>query len=143
VGIKFIAATCNACEDCEAGDEAICASAKSSIYDVPGTFQQFAVACTSQLTPIPAGLDMAVAAPILCAGLTVWKGLKTTQAKKGQWVAIPGAGGGLGSLAVQYAVYMGLKVIAIDTGAEKRHMLEGMGVDSFIDFRETPDVVKA
>jgi propanol-preferring alcohol dehydrogenase len=80
VGIKFIAATCNACEDCEAGDEAICASAKSSIYDVPGTFQQFAVAYTSQLTPIPAGLDMAVAAPILCAGLTVWRGVKTTQA---------------------------------------------------------------
>jgi propanol-preferring alcohol dehydrogenase len=86
---------------------------------------------------------MAVAAPILCAGLTVWRGLKQTGAKEGQWIAIPGAGGGLGSLAVQYAVYRGLKVIAIDSGADKKKMLEEMGAAVFIDFNETKDLVES
>jgi NADPH:quinone reductase-like Zn-dependent oxidoreductase len=54
-----------------------------------------AIAYTSQLTPIPDGLDLIQAAPILCAGLTVYKALKESDAKPGQWVGIPGAGGGL------------------------------------------------
>lgn len=84
---------------------------------------------------------MAAAAPILCAGLTVWRGLKHTNAQPGQWVAIPGAGGGLGTLAVQYAVYKGLNVIAIDSGDEKKTLLKAMGVRAFVDFKEATDLV--
>jgi propanol-preferring alcohol dehydrogenase len=65
-------------------------------------------------------------APILCAGITVYKGLKESGAKPGQWVAVVGAGGGLGSLACQYAKAMGLRTIAIDTGDEKNKMCTGM-----------------
>ncbi len=86
---------------------------------------------------------MAVAAPILCAGLAVWRGLKQKGAREGQWIAVPGAGGGLGSLAVQYAVYRGLKVIAIDSGADKKKMLEEMGAAVFMDFNETKDLVES
>jgi len=100
------------------------------------------VSYTSQLTPIPATLDLATAAPILCAGLTVWRALKHTHTQPGQWIAIPGAGGGLGTLAVQYAVYRGLNVIAIDSG-DKRAMLEALGICAFVDFMTTNSVTDA
>jgi propanol-preferring alcohol dehydrogenase len=98
------------------------------------------------------------AAPILCSGITVLKALKESGAKAGDWIAIPGAGGGLGHLAVQYACYMGLNVIAIDTGEEKKALCDKFGwVDAemlllfdarrsaaaFVDFKTAPDLVKA
>ena len=82
-------------------------------------------------------------APILCAGITVYKGLKESGAKPGQTVAIVGAGGGLGSLAQQYAKAMGLRVIAIDAGEEKRKMsLEQLGAEKFVDFSESQNIAK-
>lgn len=82
-------------------------------------------------------------APILCAGITVYKGLKESGARPGQTVAIVGAGGGLGSIATQYAKAMGLRVIAIDTGDEKKQMcLEKLGATSFVDFATSSNVVK-
>lgn len=136
---------------------------------VPGTFQHYVVSFTRYLTPIPKGLDLAEAAPVLCeskyrrrdplgssvprigrqpklppflttvltvgAGVTVLNGLKACQLSLGDWVAVPGAGGGLGHLAVQYAIATGMKVVGIDTGAEKRKLVEDYG-GVFIDFRE-------
>ena len=82
-------------------------------------------------------------APVLCAGITVYKGLKESGAKPGQTVAIVGAGGGLGSLALQYAKAMGLRAIAIDSGEEKKKMCtEQLGAYSFIDFATSKNVVK-
>ena len=82
-------------------------------------------------------------APVLCAGITVYKGLKESGARPGQTVAIVGAGGGLGSLAQQYAKAMGLRVIAIDTGDEKKKMcLEQLGAEAFVDFATSKNVVK-
>ena len=69
------------------------------------------------------------------AGVTVLNGLKACQLSFGNWVAVPGAGGGLGHLAVQYAIAAGMKVVGIDTGAEKRKLVEGYG-GVFIDFKE-------
>lgn len=100
-------------------------------------------AYTSQLTRIPDNLDLAEAAPILCAGVTVYKALKNSKARAGQWVCIPGAGGGLGSLALQYARYMGLKTIAIDSGAEKEALCKEYGASAFIDFKKVTDMVAA
>jgi alcohol dehydrogenase, propanol-preferring len=80
-------------------------------------------------------------APVLCAGLTVYKGLKESGARPGQTVAIVGAGGGLGSLACQYAKAMGMNIIAIDAGDEKRDMTAKLGATSFVDFSKTSDVV--
>jgi NADPH:quinone reductase-like Zn-dependent oxidoreductase len=67
--------------------------------------------------------------------VTVLNGLKACQLSYGDWVAVPGAGGGLGHLAVQYAIATGMKVVGIDTGAEKRKLVEGYG-GVFIDFKE-------
>jgi alcohol dehydrogenase, propanol-preferring len=87
-------------------------------------------------------MDLAAVAPVLCAGITVYKGLKESGARPGQTVAIVGAGGGLGSLAQQYAKAMGLHIIAIDTGDEKKKMCEQLGAQAFVDFATSKNVVK-
>lgn len=95
----------------------------------------------NHVTPIPESLDSAGAASLLCAGVTTYKALKVANVKAGDYVAIPGAGGGLGHLAVQYAVNMGLKVIAIDTGDAKRELVKKLGATEWIDFKQSKDLV--
>lgn len=60
--------------------------------------------------------------------------------KPGQWIVLPGAGGGLGHLAIQYARAMGMRVIAIDGGEQKRELCEKLGAEVFIDFTTTSDI---
>jgi len=89
---------------------------------------------------IPDRLSDVEAGPILCAGVTTWKALKETEVQPGQWVAVSGVGG-LGQLAVQYAVAMGLHVIAIDIDAEKLLAAKRMGAEMTINAQQD-DVVK-
>ncbi|KAF5379106.1 hypothetical protein D9615_005953 [Tricholomella constricta] len=141
VGIKWLADSCLNCEQCRKGREQNCDQAKLSGFTVDGTFSQYVVSYVRHVTPIPDGFDSNAAASILCAGLTVYRALKYSQTSPGDWVVLPGAGGGLGHLAVQYAKYMGLRVIAIDTGAEKKELCQGLGADLWIDFKESKDIV--
>ena len=99
------------------------------------TVCRYAVSFTRHLTPIPAGLDLAQAAPVLCAGVTVWKAIKQSNTKPGDYILIAGAGGGLGHLAVQYAAAMSLRVIAVDTGADKKALCASYGAEIFLDFK--------
>lgn len=123
-------------------DEPLCAKATLSGYTVDGTFQQYCVANAAHVAKIPKDVPLDAISPILCAGITVYKGLKESGARPGQTVAIVGAGGGLGSLAQQYAKAMGLRVIAVDAGDEKKKMCEEMGASAFVDFSKSSDVVK-
>lgn len=123
------------------GFEASCPQALCSGFSVDGSFQTYAISYAAHLTPIPKELSLDQAAPILCAGLTVYKALKEANLIPGQYVAIPGAGGGLGHLCVQYAVGFGYRVIAIDTGAEKKALCQQLGAETFIDFKTTNDLV--
>ncbi|WVQ81821.1 hypothetical protein IAT38_003948 [Cryptococcus sp. DSM 104549] len=141
VGIKWLADSCLACEPCRRGYEMNCEKAKLSGYTTDGTFSEYVVSFTNHVTPIPENLDSAGAASILCAGVTTYKALKVSNTKVGDWVALPGAGGGLGHLAVQYAKAMGLKVVAIDTGAAKEKMVKSLGADAWVDFKTSKDVV--
>lgn len=81
---------------------ALCKSAQCSGYTVDGSFQQYAVSYTSQLSLIPDGLPLDDAAPILCAGVTVYKAIKESNAHAGEYVVVLGAGGGLGHLAGKF-----------------------------------------
>jgi len=67
--------------------------------------------------------------------------LKESGARPGQWVALPGAGGGLGHLSVQYANAMGLRVLAVDTGKEKEELCKKLGAEAFVDFKTSKDVI--
>ncbi|EIN08458.1 GroES-like protein [Punctularia strigosozonata HHB-11173 SS5] len=141
VGIKWLADSCLRCEMCRKGLEQCCPDAKLSGYTVDGTFQHYVVSYTNHVSPIPENLDSTEAASILCAGVTVYRAIKYSNTKVGDFIVLPGAGGGLGHLAVQYANAMGLRVIAIDTGADKKELTLKLGAEHWIDFRETKDLV--
>ncbi|KAG1776333.1 chaperonin 10-like protein [Suillus placidus] len=143
VGIKWLAYSCLNCEQCLNGREQNCPKAKLSGFTTDGTFAQYTVSYVHHVTPIPQNIDSNAAASILCAGLTVYRALKYSRAKIGEWVVLPGAGGGLGHLAVQYAVAMGLRVVAIDTGLEKKKLCLELGAEKWIDFKEAKDIVQA
>ncbi|KAJ6548131.1 chaperonin 10-like protein [Mycena vulgaris] len=100
VGIKWIANTCLKCEMCRTGNEPSCTMAFTMTHGrgVDGTFADYVLSYVDYATPIPENLDSAAATPLLCAGLTIYRALKETKPKVGNWVAIPGAGGGLGHL---------------------------------------------
>ncbi|CAG8090638.1 unnamed protein product [Penicillium nalgiovense] len=142
VGVQWINTSCGDCEFCFQGDEPLCPSVQLSGYTVDGTFQQYCVCKASNAVRIPEGITLDAAAPILCAGMTVHKALKEANLKQGQIVAIAGAGGGLGSLACQYAKACGYKVLALSTGPSKELMCtKKLGVDYYVDYKASPDLV--
>jgi len=142
VGIKWVAAICGTCPACLAGHDGVCFNQKISGYYTPGTFQQYVTSQSSYVTPIPEKLDSASAAPLLCAGVTVFSALRKSGALSGEWVAILGAGGGLGHLATQIASKgMGMRVVGIDSGDKKELALES-GAEGFVDFQSSKDVEK-
>lgn len=128
-GIKWLNGSCGECEFCRQSDTPLCANAQLSGYTVDGTFQQYALGKATHASKIPEGVPLDATAPVLCAGITVYKGLKESGVRPGQTVAIVGAGGGLGSLAQQYAKAMGLRIVAIDGGDEKKAMCEKLGTE--------------
>ncbi|KAH7338781.1 putative ADH1-alcohol dehydrogenase I [Rhizoctonia solani] len=143
VGVKWLGSSCLSCEACNRGNEPICSSAVKTGLVVDGTFQQYAVSYAAHVTPIPEAVPLHLAAPILCAGVTVYKAIKLADTLPGDIVVIPGAGGGLGHLAIQYAVNgFGLRVIAIDTGDNKKELCLKLGAETFIDFKESNNLVE-
>ncbi|GJE85049.1 zinc-dependent alcohol dehydrogenase [Phanerochaete sordida] len=141
VGIKWLADSCLDCELCRKGLEQSCAKGKYSGFTVDGTFSQYVLSYVRHVTPIPENMDSAEAASILCAGITVYRAIKYSRSNIGDWICLPGAGGGLGHLAVQYAAAMGLRVLAVDTGAQKKELVMKLGAEAWVDFRETKDLV--
>jgi len=133
VGIKYAADACLNCDNCLIGGETTCPSVKVSGYYTPGTFQQYVVSSATYVTPIPDGIELASAGPLMCGGITVYTALKRSRTKFGDWVLISGAGGGLGHLGIQYAKAIGARVIALDHGS-KRGLCEELGADAFVDF---------
>jgi alcohol dehydrogenase, propanol-preferring len=102
-GIKWIWSICGHCEYCRNGgsEELHCPNQRDSGVNVPGTFQQYAVADGRYTTKIPDGVSDEEAAPLMCGGVTAYCGCKKSGVRAGQWVALLGAGGGLGHIAVQ------------------------------------------
>lgn len=141
-GVKFVSGPCWQCEYCQEGHEYNCDNREMLGYTIDGSFQQYATVDAFGAPKIPEGMDLAKVAPILCAGITVYRALKTTTAIAGDWVAISGCSGGLGLLAVQYAKAMGFRVIGIDGGADKKAAALKGGVEVFLDFTEEDNIVK-
>lgn len=141
VGLKWLHGSCMSCEQCRQSNESLCSEASLSGYTVDGSFQQYAVGKAAHVARIPKDCDLAGVAPILCAGLTVYKALKSSGVRPGQSVVIAGAGGGLGVFAIQYAKAMGLRVTALDGGDEKRKVCTELGADTFVDFKTSTDIV--
>ena len=141
VGIPWLYSACGHCDHCYAGWETLCKQQQNSGYSVNGSFAEYCLADGEYVGVIPEGVDLLAIAPILCAGVTVYKGLKMTEAKTGDWVAISGIGG-LGHVAVQYAKTMGFNVVAIDVDDSKLELAKSLGADVGINALKT-DVKEA
>jgi propanol-preferring alcohol dehydrogenase len=137
VGLAWLYSADGHCEFCLSGWETLCQEQKNSGYSVNGSFAQYALANADYLASIPRELSFVDAAPILCAGVTTYKGLKETGARAGEWVVISGAGG-LGHVAIQYAKAMGLHVAVVELGPEKTAFAKKLGAEIAID-AETQD----
>lgn len=152
VGVKWLYSACRECSVCRKGYYHNCARQANTSRHVPGTLQQYVVADARFLTRIPAALKEEVAAPLLCAGLTMSGAfsrldtdanifLRGGAKKEDFWVVISGSGGGLGHIGVQIASRIKhYRVIAIDTGDDKRQLSLDCGAEAFIDFKTEPDV---
>jgi len=128
VGVAWLHDACGACEHCTAGWETLCEAQHNSGYGVDGAFAEYVLGAAAYVARLPDCPDFAAMAPILCAGVTTYKGIKETEARPGQWLAIAGLGG-LGHLAVQYAKAMGLHVAALDVTEEKLALARMLGAD--------------
>lgn len=128
VGIAWLHDACATCEYCVTGWETLCEAQHNSGYGVDGAFAEYAIGSAAYVARLPARPDFMAIAPILCAGVTTYKGIKETDTKPGQWLAISGIGG-LGHLAVQYAKAMGLHVAALDVTDDKLALARSLGAD--------------
>lgn len=132
VGVAWLHDACGACEYCETGWETLCEHQHNTGYSVDGGYAEYVIASAPYVGRLPAHADLFAMAPILCAGVTTYKGLRETEARPGEWVAISGVGG-LGHVAVQYAKAMGFHVVAIDVAADKLALASALGADAVVN----------
>lgn len=134
VGVAWLHDACGHCEHCIGGWETLCEAQHNSGYSVNGTFAEYAIGAADYVARLPDQPDFHALAPILCAGVTTYKGIRETEVRPGQWIAISGIGG-LGHIAVQYAKAMGLLVAALDVSEDKLALARSLGADLAVDAR--------
>lgn len=128
MGVPWLYSACGHCEHCVSGWETLCLNQQNCGYSVNGGFAEYILAKADYAAHIPQGLSFPDAAPVLCAGVTTYKGLKMTEVKPGEWVVIS-AIGGLGHMAVQYAKAMGMHVAAVDIADDKLQLARELGAE--------------
>ncbi|WP_222593142.1 alcohol dehydrogenase AdhP [Cellulomonas composti] len=138
VGNAWLWSACGECEYCETGWETLCPNQRNGGYAVDGSFGQYMLVDSRYCPIIPDGVSMAAVAPILCAGVTVYKGLKRTDTKPGDWVLVSGVGG-LGHIAVQYAIAMGRRVAAVDVDESKLALARKHGAEVTVNASMSDD----
>jgi propanol-preferring alcohol dehydrogenase len=141
VGIAWLHDACGSCEHCITGWETLCESQHNSGYGVNGSFAEYALGAAAYVARLPASVDFAAIAPILCAGVTTYKGIKETEARPGEWLAISGIGG-LGHLGIQYAKAMGLRVVALDVSEEKLALARSRGAELAVNAKASDAVAQ-
>ncbi|PTB62686.1 GroES-like protein [Trichoderma citrinoviride] len=142
VGVKWLHSACSQCSHCKTSSSNHCVAPVFTGLHVQGTLQQYVVADARYLTRISDALAGELAAPLLCAGLTMAGGIAALDRHipTDGWVVISGSGGGLGHIGVQMASRLrAYRVIAVDSGASKRELSLQCGAKAFIDF-EAEDV---
>lgn len=141
VGLSVLFSCCQSCPQCKQGAENLCPNWVWTGMMVNGGYAEFVIAKASYVTSLPPQLEYAEAAPLMCAGLTVYSGLKHSGYRKGDRVAVI-ALGGLGHLGVLYARAMGARVAVLSSTAEKEQEACRLGAELFINLK-TGDAVRA
>ena len=120
------------CNSCRRGDFINCQSEKITAITFDGGYQEYMVAPAEAVAAIPDDLLAADAAPLLCAGITVYNALRHSGASAGDLVAVQGIGG-LGHLGIQYARQMGFRTFAIGRGKDKEALARKLGAHHYVD----------
>ena len=139
VGMAWMHASCGACDQCREGLENLCRKFVITGVMVDGGYAQFMRAKASHAIPVPDALGAVEAAPLFCAGVTVYRALKNAGVKSEQRVAVFGIGG-LGHLAVQVARAMGAEVLALDVAEEKLELARELGVSTVLDATDAQSI---
>lgn len=132
VGVGFLGAYCGTCKSCRRGDFVNCRQQPMFRIHLDGGYAESMIAPARALVAVPPELKSAEAAPLLCAGVTTFSALRKSKARAGDLVAIQGIGG-LGHLAIQFARYMGFRVVAIARGTTKKDLALRLGAHHYID----------
>ena len=131
VGVGWHGGHCFECRFCRKGSFINCERAKITGISHDGGFAEYAVVPSESVARIPEGLN-AVECPLLCAGITTYNALRSSGARPGDTVAVQGIGG-LGHLAIQYAVRMGLRTVAVSHGSDKERLARDLGAHEYVD----------
>ena len=143
VGLPWLYSTCHDCSPCLSGHETFCPEQHARGVQRHGAFAEYALLEADFACVIPDSIDPIRAAPVLCAGLTAWSGLKKTHMQPGSNVLIIGAGG-LGQYAIQIAKARGARVLVIDLEQSKLNEAGKLGADELIQAgAEAGQAVKA
>lgn len=135
VGMPWLYSSCGHCEQCTRGEEVLCQVAPNVTgVTADGGYAEFMLAPAAYVAPIPDALDFAEAAPLMCAGLTVYNGLRNAGFQPGDRVAVIGLGG-LGHLGVLYAKAMGARVAVLSGSPDKEDEAKELGAELFINTR--------
>ncbi|KAF2270171.1 alcohol dehydrogenase 1 [Lojkania enalia] len=139
-GYKPIWDTCGACSLCRGAYECHCPKAVLTGLMVDGSYKQYVTSPERYTTLIPDGVSDYIAGPVMCSASTIYTSIKDSKVEPGDWAVFPGGGGGVGMQGIQLAKAMGLRPIAIDTGAEKEKLCKDLGAEHFIDFKQVKSV---
>ena len=140
VGVPWVYWTCGECEFCKEGNENLCSKQKITGVTVDGGYSEYFKAPASHALKIPDGLSPTEAAPLFCAGVTVYRALKQSGISRGQRLAVFGLGG-LGHLAVQIGREFGAEVTAVDVSDEKLARAKSLGAAKALN-NSSGDAVK-
>jgi alcohol dehydrogenase, propanol-preferring len=141
VGVAWLYQSCGTCEECREGNENLCRRGVVTGLMVDGGYAEFMLAKATHAMPVPDALTSQEAAPLFCAGVTVYRALKNAGVSGGQRVAVFGIGG-LGHLAVQIAKAMGAEVIGLDVSKEKLALATELGASRALDAAD-PEALKS
>ena len=131
VGVPWVQHTCGRCEWCARDKPLFCENSLSTGVQMSGGHAEYMVAYADATTLLPDGLEYEQAAPLFCAGYTVWSGLRWAEPQPGESIAVVGVGG-LGHLAVQYAKAAGFRTIAISRSTDKDKLIRELGADEIV-----------
>ncbi|TDD83957.1 alcohol dehydrogenase catalytic domain-containing protein [Actinomadura rubrisoli] len=132
VGAQFLYASCGHCDYCIRGDEMLCTGPNHATgINHDGGYQEYFVARAGFLTPLPSGLDPVAAAPLMCAGVTAFNGLRQGGAAAGSKVAVLGTGG-VGTMAVRFAAAIGARVAVVSRSRRAEGEARALGAELFV-----------
>jgi alcohol dehydrogenase len=132
VAVGWFGGSCGHCTPCRQGDFIVCENLKVPGWSYDGGYAEEVIVPADALARIPDALAAPDAAPLACAGVTTYNGLRRSSARPGDLVAVLGIGG-LGHLGVKYAAAMGFETVAIARGAAKADFAKQLGAHHYID----------